>query len=318
MARAPRVHFPGALYHVLVRGNQRQATFRDAGDYSKYQERLAHYQKRYGFLLHAYVLMPNHVHLLIEIGSVPLSRVMQGLQFTYTQYFNKKYKTVGHVFQGRYKAILCEREAYLLELARYIHLNPVRAKLVKRPEMYRWSSYLAYLGRREEPMICTDFVLHQFGSKPSVARMAFQGFVGERLGEGSREELYRLKAQTFLGSDEFVEKLQEPSKEEKALYQISLEEIIKAVCQDFKVKEDDLGKRHRGRKEAEVRHVIGFLAKELAGFSYRDVGERFGREAISFGMGVRRVETRMEQDPRFRKRLENLRAAIQRGKRRKY
>jgi len=122
MARPPRIHFSGAFYHVIVRGNQRQPVFRFVSDYEKYQERLSYYQKLHQFLLHAYVLMPNHVHLLIEVGSVPLSKTMQGLQFSYTQYFNRAHKTVGHLFQGRYKAILCDKEAYLIELVDRFHI----------------------------------------------------------------------------------------------------------------------------------------------------------------------------------------------------
>jgi len=111
MAREPRVEFEGAFYHVIARGNQRQDIFRDDKDRAIYLERLEHYRKRYDFKLYAYVLMSNHVHLLIETQKIPLSKIMQGIQFTYTQYYNRRHRTVGHLFQGRYKAILCDREA---------------------------------------------------------------------------------------------------------------------------------------------------------------------------------------------------------------
>ncbi len=126
MARKPRVEFDGAFYHVIVRGNQRQKVFGDDRDRLAYIERLEQYRERFGFSVYAYVLMANHIHLLVETKRVPLSKIMQGLQFSYTQTYNRRHRTVGHLFQGRYQAILCDRNEYLLELVRYIHLNPAR------------------------------------------------------------------------------------------------------------------------------------------------------------------------------------------------
>src|SRR5437867_3530730 len=146
MARRPRVNAPGLLYHVIVRGNQRQKTFRDKRDYEGYLERLARYQKRFAVKVYAYCLMPNHVHLLLEVSSAPLSKFMQGLQQAYTQYFNRRHHKVGHLFQGRYHAIICDKDAYLLALVRYIHLNPIRAKLTRRPEQFRYSGHREYCG----------------------------------------------------------------------------------------------------------------------------------------------------------------------------
>src|SRR6266849_7967662 len=146
MARRPRLFAPGLLYHVIARGNQRQPTFLTDADYEAYLARLARYRKRYGVFLYAYCLMPNHVHLLAETPEAPLSRFMQGLQQSYTQRFNRVYGTVGHLFQGRYKAIVCDRDEYLMALIRYIHLHPVRAGLVEDPDAYPYSGHRAYLG----------------------------------------------------------------------------------------------------------------------------------------------------------------------------
>src|SRR5438132_10174385 len=135
MARRPRLFAPGLLYHVIARGNQRQPTFlTDADYYEAYLARLARYRRRYGVFLYAYCLMPNHVHLLAETSEAPLWRFMQGLQQSYTQRFNRVYGKVGHLFQGRYKAIVCDRDEYLMALIRYIHLNPLRAGLVEDPD----------------------------------------------------------------------------------------------------------------------------------------------------------------------------------------
>src|SRR5262245_61655407 len=125
MARKPRLHAPGVLYHVIVRGNHRQKTFVALDDYQYYLEKMTQYRRKFDVTLFAYCLMPNHVHLLLECSQTPLGKFMQGLQQSYTQYYNRRYKKSGHLFQGRYKAIICDKDSYLLELVRYIHLNPV-------------------------------------------------------------------------------------------------------------------------------------------------------------------------------------------------
>ena len=159
MARKPRVHFTGALYHVMCRGNQGQAIFTDDQDRRRYLDLLRESQKRFGYRLFAYVLMDNHVHHLIQIDRRPLSKVMQNLLFRYTRYWNGRYKKTGHLFQGRYKAILCDKESYLLELIRYLHLNPVRSKIVVDPSAYRWSSHKAYLAGEANGWTAVEEVL---------------------------------------------------------------------------------------------------------------------------------------------------------------
>ena len=151
MARRPRVHFPGALYHVISRGNQRQRIYKDDEDCRRFQALLGEVVKRHSITLYAYVLMPNHFHLLLEVGRTPLSKAMQSLLYRYTRHFNQHYRKIGHLFQGRYRAILCDRDNYLMELIRYLHLNPVRAGLISDPSRYQWSSHREYL-RGEQQM----------------------------------------------------------------------------------------------------------------------------------------------------------------------
>src|SRR5215813_9519791 len=140
MARPPRLEFVGAVYHVVVRGNERRAIFRDDADRERYLERLAHYRGKFGFQLLAFCLMSNHVHLALRASRFPLSRFMAGLQSSYTQWFNRKYTRAGHLFQGRYNAFLVQEDPYLLCLVRYIHENPKGARLVERAQDYIWSS----------------------------------------------------------------------------------------------------------------------------------------------------------------------------------
>jgi REP element-mobilizing transposase RayT len=165
MARRPRIFAPGLLYHVIVRGNQRRTTFRSDDDYQAYLERLAIYRAKFSLRIYAYCLMPNHVHLLVESGSTPLAKFMQGLQQSYTQYFNRRYRKVGHLFQGRYKAIICDRDKYLLALVRYIHLNPVRAGLSKRPERYGYSGHRSYLNSAAAKIVEAGPILRLLGGR---------------------------------------------------------------------------------------------------------------------------------------------------------
>ncbi len=147
--RKPRLEIQGGLYHIITRGNNRQLIFGSDDDYRKLLLQLAHQKARLPFYLYAYCLMPNHIHLLIERQDDSISRVMQRLLTAYSQYHNRKHRKSGHLLQGRYKAILCQSDQYLAELVRYIHLNPVRAKMVRRPQDFPYSSHRAYLGLDE-------------------------------------------------------------------------------------------------------------------------------------------------------------------------
>ena len=201
--------------------------FRDESDRVAYLDRVEHYRERYRCIVYAYVLMSNHVHLLIETGAVGLSKIMQGIQFSYTQRYNRRYRAVGHLFQGRYKSILCDRDAYLLELVRYIHLNPARIKHPQNPWKYRWSSHRAYVGEHTPVMIQTTSVLKQFGSNTSVARRGYLGFMKEGLGQGHLDRFYETVEQRFLGDERFVDEVEKKTKEtEPAKVKVSFIRLV--------------------------------------------------------------------------------------------
>jgi putative transposase len=205
MARPLRIEFEGAVYHITSRGNAKQAIFLDDADCEKFLERLGQVVERFGWVCHAYCLMKNHYHLLLETPAVNLSRGMQLLNGAYTQTFNRRHARVGHVLQGRFKAILVERESHLLELARYVVLNPVRAGVVKYPREYRWSSYRAMAGE-EEPasFLNVEWILSQFDANPWRARTAYRRFVIEGLGVTVWEDV---KGGILLGTKEFVTRM---------------------------------------------------------------------------------------------------------------
>lgn len=204
MARPLRIEYPGAVYHVTSRGNARGRIYRDEEDRMAFLSTLKWVIERFAWTCHGYCLMDNHFHLLIEIAQPNLSRGMRQLNGVYTQRFNRRHRKAGHLFQGRFKAILVEKDSYLLELARYVVLNPVRAKMVGMPEQYRWSSYRAMLGLEPAaPGLTTDWVLCQFARTKAVARRRYAQFV--RAGVGRASPWSELKGQVLLGGDAFVE-----------------------------------------------------------------------------------------------------------------
>jgi REP-associated tyrosine transposase len=207
MARPLRLEFAGALYHVTSRGDGRETIFRADGDRQVFFDVLAGVWGRFNWVIHAYCLMANHYHLLVETPDGNLAKGMRELNGVYTQRFNRLYRRVGHVFQGRYKAILVQKEAYLLELARYVVLNPVRAHLVASAGDYPWSSCRAMTGDEAPPdWLERRAILALFGQTEAQAVASYRNFVAAGTGEPSPWK--NLKRQVFLGTDAFVEAMQ--------------------------------------------------------------------------------------------------------------
>ena len=202
MSRPLRVEFAGALYHVTSRGNARQAIYLDEQDFQIFVEVLADTCQRFNWVVHSYCLMTNHYHILLETPDGNLSKGMRQLNGVYTQKFNRKHRRVGHLYQGRYKAILVDKEAYLLEVGRYILLNPVRAGMVDSPDEYEWSSWHSTLGEKEVPdWLAIDQTLLPFGHTRAIAKQRYQQFVLDGVSKGL---WHQLKQQMYLGSDDFV------------------------------------------------------------------------------------------------------------------
>lgn len=207
MSRPLRLQFPGAVYHVTGRGNARQAIVADDGDRAQFLALLGHVVDRYGWRCYAYCLMDNHYHLLLETPQPNLSQGMRHLNGLYTQAYNRRHRRVGHLFQGRFKAILVEKEAHLLELCRYVVLNPVRAHRVPHPQRWAWSSYRATAGKSEAPAwLTTEWVWEQFGQRVRSAQEHYRAFVAEGIGRPSPWE--QVTGQIYLGGAAFVAKHQ--------------------------------------------------------------------------------------------------------------
>jgi REP element-mobilizing transposase RayT len=276
--RKPRLLFPGGLYHVIARGNQRQKTFWAQEDFRKYLQLLGEHLESREIRLYAYCLMPNHLHLLLEQGGeFPLSRFMHRLQSAYTQYFNRKRKKVGHLFQGRYKAILVDRDCYLLELVRYIQLNPFRAKLEEKPGQYPWTSHKQYLGQEKPPLakVEVESVLGLFAKRQKEAQREYVRFVRDGTGEGHREDLYEVRHGHILGDQEFVakshEKARKPLSEPGLSIKRTMEEMWRALLQREGLKEEP-----RGHQRSRLMEETAYLAFEAGKKSQREIGEYFG------------------------------------------
>jgi putative transposase len=202
MARPLRIEYEGAHYHVTTRGNERKAIFRDDIDRRKFIELVAGAVEQFDLRIHAYVLMDNHYHLMVESGQTGLSRALRYLNGVYTQSINRRHKRAGHLFQGRYKAILVEKESYLLELSRYIHLNPWRVKSSIDPMKYPWSSLGYYLGTRTvPPWFTVTEVLSRFGKK---GKQGYREFIEEGIRQGIRTPWEDIRGQAVMGSEEFI------------------------------------------------------------------------------------------------------------------
>lgn len=280
MARPLRIEFSGAVYHITSRGNAREKIYLEDEDYAGFLDCLCAVVKRFNWKLHAYCLMSNHYHLLIETPEGNLSRGMRQLNGTYTQQFNRRHTRVGHVLQGRYKAILVGKDNYLLELCRYIVLNPVRAGMVKGPREWQWSSYKDTAGYgRGISCLTKDWILLQFGRERGKAEMGYREFVREGLRAESPWK--EVRGQLYLGDENFIDKIKKLIRGKETLKEIprmqryitkpSLEDILKY-------------------KDKKLRDNTVFEAHIRYGYTLKDIAEYHGVHYATISRAVRRVE----------------------------
>ncbi len=279
MARPLRIEFPGAVYHITSRGNAKQAIFIDDKDRVGFLDILSMVVERFGWVCHAFCLMENHYHLLIETPRANLSRGMRELNGVYTQRVNQRHKRVGHLFQGRYKGILVEKDDHLLVLCRYIVLNPIRVGLIKRPEQWKWSSYRATIGLvKSPPFLNVDWILSQFDRRKRVAMEKYRRFVMEGVGEESPWE--QLKGQIFYGTDEFIKRLGRFVSEKR-----SIKEVPRA--QRY-VGRPSLKELLKGEGIDEERVI--FDAYVRYGYTMREIAEHLGVHYATISRAIRLVE----------------------------
>jgi len=238
MARKPRIHYDGALYHVIVRGNNRAYIFRNKDNKEEYKKIVSKYKKRYRFKLYAYCIMNNHAHLLIEVEAIPLSKIMQGIQQVFTQHYNRRNRTTGHVFEQRYKSFLCDKEVYLLSLIRYLHQNPVRSNL-KNGINYPWSSHQEYLGN--PGLTDVDFPLSLFAPHKNKAKKRYLTFMDEI-------EAKEVKSMIKEEKTEVVKNIEERHKMEK-------EALIKIIEEVTEIKMDKMKGNAKSKRISDIRKL---------------------------------------------------------------
>ena len=297
MPRKPRIHLAGAFYHIILRGNAGQPVFFEDADRHRYYLLMQEVTVKFGCRVHAFCCMTNHIHIALQVGTLSLSRIMQNLSLRYTTWINKKYRRTGHVFQGRFKAILLDSDSYLLELVRYIHLNPVRAGIVSQSAEYLWSGHHALLGNEELPWFTSEWVLSQFSTEISQARKGYYEFVLAGMDECRRSEFHSgLLEGRILGDDCFADDVLQKAEQQRH-HPKPLEEIVNAVCHHFSIPLDELAAVGKTKPNSEVRALVALLIRESSGHSLTELGTMLNRDVASLSQAARRLAKKMNLNP---------------------
>jgi len=318
MPRKARIDAPGALHHIIIRGIERKAVFKDNADRENYIERLGGILKETETGCYAWVLMKTHIHLLLKTGLAPIATVMRRLLTGYAVSYNRRHRRHGHLFQNRYKSFLCEEDVYLKELVRYIHLNPLRAKVVKDIKelgKYRWCGHRALMGKAEADFQDTGYVLKLFGQSLRQARRAYERFVAKGASQGRRPDLIggglirsvggwaelkkfrddgvRIKGdERLLGSSDFVQRVlkqAEEQLEEKYRLQvniISLPALIDKVAHCYKIDPETLRSTSKERSVTEGRRALCYIAVRKLGYKCTEVSKALGISAVTVSKAV--------------------------------
>ena len=310
MSRPLRIEYPGAVYHVMNRGLARHPVFHEPTDYDLFLQVLGETHTLWNVEVLAYCLMRNHYHLCLRTPTANLGRVMRHVNGLYTQRFNRAHRRDGPVFRGRYKAIVIEAEVYLASVIRYIHLNPVKAKLVKTPEMFRWSSHARYLTPRSAPAwLAVRQVLNRIGSPRVFHEFVLSG------NEKALEAFYAGDRQVpVLGSDRFgawVRKKVRPLSAEHPRYERikvrpSVRQVLQGVAASFQVKVATLKTSRRGEAN-DARKVAMYLVKRLCDLTLPETAREFGVTSYgAIGWACAQVRNKQHNDLRFKQRVEEI------------
>ena len=295
----------------MARGNAGGTIFVDDEDRREFLRLLAEGVERYGHTIHAYCLMDNHFHLAIRTGAVSLSRILQNLMFRFTRHANRRHRRIGHLFQGRFKSVLVDEQSYLLELVRYIHLNPVRAGIVKKPEQWPWSGHGGYLSSTGETFLDTKWVLGVLGGKPATARRRYAAFIRAGMGEGRREEFHRGSERPgVLGESDFVSRLHLHSAR-PVRSAPSLNCVLRAVCSREGLSPEAVRAPGCGHRASEARALTGLLAQDTGAGTLTAVAELVGRDVTTISRAVRKLRERAADDRGLQKKAHELKGAVE-------
>lgn len=319
MVRPLRIEYPGAWYHVMNRGRRGENIFSDSKDYEVFLILLQETSEVFGLQVAVYCLMSNHYHLLLRIPNGDLSRVMRHINGVYTQRYNRKHKVDGQLFRGRFKSILVEEDSYLLELLRYIHRNPIRAKVCNTVKEYPWISHHGYVSNaRKWDWLHKRFLLNMFSSQAGKAKKKYIEFVQKEDSQEVTDFFGKKNLPSVFGSANFVEwikgkfylqKKHEEIPESRRLAP-TITDIKKAVCQLYKIKVKVLEQSKRGQAN-EPRNLAIYLARKHSGLSLAEIGSEFELEKYSSVSSiVTRTEQLLSQNKQLQKRVEKVRSIL--------
>jgi putative transposase len=298
MPRRPRIHFPGALFHIMLRGNNKQQIFIDDADRIHLGRIVGDGLRRYGHRIYAYCWMSNHLHLAIQCGREPMSRIVQNLSFRYAAHFNRRHERCGHLFQSRFKAVLVDADAYLLELIRYIHLNPVRAGICATADDYPWSGHHSYTGDDAGSWVSTSWVLSQFGESEEAARSRYCAFVKKGQGEGRREDFHRsVPEDRLLVDDDFAGQVLSDHPTPSLMQPMTLSALCRLVCAAAGKDEAVLRTQSRNIEIGQIRSVIAFLVANNRLGSLTELARYLGRDESTLSRGAKAVSEAGEGEP---------------------
>ena len=289
MPRKPRIHLPGGFYHVILRGNGRQDIFFASTDRDKWQAILKKGLNRYGHRVHAYCWMTNHIHMAMQAGNQPLANFMRYVASSYARFINRINHRPGHLFERRYRAILINSDEYLLELIRYIHLNPVRARMVEQPGNYCWSSHTAYGGGERPVWLTIDRILQMFAITGNTAHRRYIEYMLQEPQEGTTALLRQGRPgdDRILGNDDWAEGVLAAA--DGHVPERTLEQLIDEVCRQHGVHEAALAESSRCRKLARIRTEIALTASEQGIATITEVARRFSRAHSGLVRSVNRL-----------------------------
>ena len=298
-----RIEYPGAVYHVICRGNNRQAIFRDDADRKRYLEKLSLYCQEKNVDLLSYCLLSNHVHLLVETPKGNLSKMMQAFQTSYTVYFNKRHGRTGHIFEQRYKARVVDKDNYLLQVSRYIHLNPVSARIVKRPQDFRWSSYGSYLKGKGLTALKTESVLANFNGSTSRQLRQYRDYVEGDGSEKTRNPAPEVIKQIFIGDEDFAAAIRRkgnrPSVREG---HYSFQQMVAAVSAVTGVEREEIRTPERSERIQRSREMLCYIARRYGEVGLQELARFLQvKELSTASHAVRRAEERLKDDSGFRR-----------------
>lgn len=322
MPRTARIDIPGILQHVMVRGNERRDIFLDDHDRESFVRRLSFLLEATGARCFAWALLSSHCHLLLMPTEGALSNLMRRLLTGHAVYFNRKYTRSGHLFQNRYKSMVCEEETYLLELVRYIHLNPLRAGLVAdlaELDRYPWCGHAALMGRQPPGNQEVDAILSRFGESLPRARQRYREFVADGIPAGRRDDLAlggrRRVGQEkagkndddfdgrILGSASFAASLQQDQGFRERMKAVPLPELLITVCEALQLDSEDVRRPGRARALAAARGVVCCLAVREMGYKGTEVGRYLNLGPTGVTLAARRGEQLLKRNPALKKRL---------------